>query len=167
MTNTEIFAILIVVIVSICFWGAFRELYMLSRLPAHHPDRGPYWFNSLFLFVAVLAVATGFLYLNERKNSFEALIMPYPNSWYAFERNAFVQTGVWIYESEKGADDILLFYRDYAAKLGVPMSMDHNDGVERGAFTFPYGELFLTIKDEDGTSVLYFSLEGKKKLVNR
>lgn len=160
MSETTLFWIAISAIACLFFLVSLREIILLISVPKGHPDRGFFWFNAVFLLVAVAGVIYGGAYLDAGRRGFESLLSPYPHARYAYERNGVIHGTTWVYVTNDDGALVRAFYRDLAEREHLELVVDDADH-SRLSFTLPSGRLFLTIKNEDGSNVLYFSREGE------
>jgi hypothetical protein len=164
MSSVVTFWVIVSAIAFVFFLLALRELLLLLRLPPDYPERGLYWFNMLFLFLASIAILCGGYYLDLHRRGFEKLLMPPPHARYAVERNALIHDDTWVYVSASSVDDVRTFYRTYAETYGLSLIEDDHGSV-RMSFALPSGNLFLTLTSDSGETVLYFSRIGEIRTV--
>lgn len=160
MNNVTIFWILIGIVATVFFLLTVREMNLLLRIPKGHPERGYCWFNALFLFASVILIVWFGNYIDSSRRTLESFL-PVPEfTRYAIERNSIIHGTNWTYVSKRSIEDVRLFYRQYASENLIPIIEDVNNGV-RLSFSLPSGDLFLTLTQEGGGAVLYFSREGQ------
>ena len=145
---------------------ALRELVLLHRLPPSHHERGQCWFNAGVLYLSAVAVLCGGQYVDSGRYALEAMIEPYRGARYAFEQSGVFHSTSWVYETKESKDAVVDFYRTYAKAHNILLLEDESSGT-RLSFLLPSGNLFLTIKEEIGLSILYFTREGEVQIVSR
>ena len=145
------------------FLASLREARLLSRMHHTHPERGLYWFNMFFLLLASGTTLLGGLYLDTGRAGLESLVTPYPGARYAHEQNSLIHGNTWVYVSIESREVIHSYYKAYAVRNGLSLVSDATE--ERIAFHLPSGDLFLTLSQVNGKTVLYFSREGSINVV--
>lgn len=166
MSPVALYWVVIGSIALVLFLFSLREILLLLTVPKGHPDRGFYWFNSVFLLLCIAAVLYGGSYIDLGRRTFEELMKPYPTARYAYERNGVIHDTMWVYVTHDDPEAVREFYRKEAARANISFIED-NANPELLSFTLPSGPMFLTIKKEDGEVVLYFSRNGEIKRVNK
>lgn len=136
---------------------SLRELVILTRLPQNHPERGLYWFNTIFLLIATAVTITAGHYLDAEKRALEQIIPIPASTHYAIERNKLIHDAMWVYTSNASEETIREFYHSYADTNQISYLEDEM----RIVLTLPSGNLFLTLTTEGDTTVLYFSRDGE------
>jgi hypothetical protein len=160
MTHVAYYWVFVGVLVLVIFFVSLREALSLLSLPKGHPDRGGCWFNSLFLLLFAGAVLSGATYLDLHRVLLEQLLSPYPQARYAYERNGVAHGTTWVYVTKDTKDAVRNFYYREAKEKHFSIIAD-DSSPERISLVLPSGMLFLTIKQEGGKIVLYYSRDGK------
>ena len=145
------------------FLLSLREVILIIRMRQDHPERGLYWFNSFFLLLCSVFIYFGAYYLDASRVEFEALMKPYPEARYAHERNSIIRKPEWVYVSQAGKEEIWDYFKAESKRMGVPFV--DNTANDRMAFELSSGTLYLTLSDEAGVRVLYFSQNGTTTII--
>lgn len=159
MSTINLFWGCVSLVVALIVLLALRELVYFIRLPRAHPDRGPYGFNGIILLIASVAVFWAGAYIDGGRSVVESLVSPYPGARYAFEQSEILHRTSLVYETKDPASAVVAFYRDEAKRSGIQLVVDESSE-ERLSFLLPSGNLFLTLKERGGMTVLYYSREG-------
>ena len=142
-----------------------REYRMIRTLESGHPERGYYFFNVFFFFcTAWVALYVGYV-IQEDRLKLVTYVPEYPYGRYAIERGRFFDTGNWVYVAHDDIATIRAFYENYARARGWHTIVDDEQGTVRVSFSLPDGNFFLTMRIEDGVTLLYFSTEGEVRVV--
>lgn len=158
---------IVVCALAIAFFAAsFREALLLTRMHRAHPERGLYWFNVVFLLISTIAVILGGVYLDAGRVSLERLIPPYPGARYAHEQNSVIHGNTWVYVTTENKEAVRTYYQAYAIGSGLTFVADATEQ-ERFAFLLPSGDLFMTLSQLNGKTIIYFSREGSINTVSR
>lgn len=142
---------------------SLRELIILARLPRNHPERGLYWFNTIFLLIATAVTISAGYYLDAERRALEHIIPIPASTHYAIERNKLIHDAMWVYTSDATEETIREFYHAYANTNHISYLEDEM----RMSFKLPSGNLFLTLTTEGDTTVLYFSRDGEIRTIIR
>lgn len=154
--------IALVVFLTVC---AFLEFRAFLKAPPGHPERGLYVFNILFLFCVTGGVLWGGRYLEERRIILQAMIPEYPYADYRPERGGLLDRDVWVYSTSDATSSIVEFYRDVASGPSETFYIDGAGSNTRMFIERSGKEIFLTIKDENGKRMLYYSRNGSARTV--
>lgn len=142
-----------------------REYRAIRMMVPGHPERGYYFFNIFFFFcTACVALFVGYV-IQEDRLKLMSHVPEYPSGRYAIERGGFFDTGNWVYVSHDTPADISAFYQNYARARGWKTIVDEDNGTLRLSFSLRDGNFFLTLRPEDGVTVLYFSTMGEVRVV--
>ena len=71
-----------------------------------------------------------------------------------------IHGNTWVYVSNAKPDEVRQYYESYALRSGILFVRDTTQN-DRLVFMLQSGDLFLTLREENGKTVLYFSREGR------
>ena len=123
-------------------------------------------FHTIVLCVFALALTYGTMVLYAHAKALAEIIPLYPLARYAPEREAFEEKGVWVFVSPDSSEKISKYYTALAKQLGYQVTRDHDATRDRIYFSRAPLHLFLTISDEGGTRVLYYSEAGEVRTIS-
>lgn len=145
---------------------ALREYVLLRRLPHGHRERGEGWFTAMLLCLASATVIGVGFFIDNSRRGLENILPAYPSARYAFEESDVFHGASWVYKTKDSSLRVANFYRTYAEENKLQFFEDRSD-YTRMSFVLPEGTLFLTIKEIDGTTILYFTRDGQVRIVTR
>lgn len=158
---TTIFWILIAVPAVVLLVLVIREVFLLAVLPAGHPDRGLYIFNSLILFFMLGSIPLFAQWVISRAILFEQTVPVFPESRNAPERELFDSGAARIYETTRAAPEIFAWYdRTAREKNWKTHSVLGDESVFLIESGIPGGPLYITVKNEGGKQLIFYSREG-------
>ena len=129
-------------------------------------------FNLCVLFIAVVGILFGVRFLYAHEHVLEAEIPVYAHARYAPEREMFregVLSKTWIYVSLDTSDAIVEHYRMLSQSGVAKIIIDTSKPLTPKLMfqTAQNKNIFLTIENEDNTSVLYYGEVGEVRTVSR
>jgi hypothetical protein len=139
---------------------ALQQFILGIRLSAHHPDRGPLWFNAAILLVLAGGLLYGGNLLVTHHRELSKMIPPYPLARYAPEREPFTPTNTWVYVTHESTDEIVQFYHDEAPRWVYTLVVNRGTTTSRILFSQATKQMFLTIEEKGDKRILYYSEDG-------
>lgn len=161
----DIFWDVIIVLVILLTVFALLEFRAFLKTPEGHPHRGLYLFNIFFLLCVIGGVLWGGRYLEDRRIILQSMIPEYPYADYRPERNGLLDRDVWVYSTNDTTLAVEEFYRNVTSSEKETFYIDHTPD---GAIMFiehSGKEIFLTVKEENGNRILYYSRHGNVRTV--
>lgn len=164
MTN-DIFWDVIIALATFLTAFALLEFRAFLKTPEGHPHRGLYLFNVFFLVCIIGGVLWGGRYLEDRRIVLQELVPEYPYADYRPERGGLLDRDMWVYSTNDATSSIVEFYRNVASGPSEAFYVDGTGSNTRMFIEDSDKEIFLTIKDEDGKRILYYSRHGNVRTV--
>ena len=164
MNITTLFWLIVIGLALFFALLAVREMFLLVRIPRGHPERGMYWCNVFIL--PMFAIGVLFLghIIDTKRISIEEIIPTPPATQYAIFRNGLFVETEWVFATQQTTLEVRNFYRQYAKMAHITSIEDERDAT-RMSFALPSGNLFLTVREEGGHTLLYFSRDGEIRTV--
>lgn len=145
---------------------ALREWTEGRMLPTISPERGIAFFHTGILLVGVVLICYGTFTLYRHANALGEFIALYPGARYAPEREAFTKKGEWVFVTNDSSDQVASSYRTLGEHLGYKVVFDHASSSDRLLFVRGGTQIFVTVEDEGSVRVLYYSEDGRVRLVS-
>jgi len=157
----SLLCVLIVILLLLCV----REVLIVARLSAGHPERNAAIFNAIVLLLFLLSGVYGTRMLFNHDAYFASAFTRYPNARYAPERELLDNSNAWVYVTKDAPSLVLLYYREHATASGYTVTSDDASSSNRLLLRHGTEQLFLTALTEQGETILYFSTQGELRVV--